>query len=240
MSVAFAGTDATSGVQSCTSAGYGGPDAAGVVLGGSCQDVAGNVGAAYFPLNYDATPPGAPQVTATPDDNQVTLRWPPAAGAELIEVARITAAGLPALVFRGGGTSFTDRPLRNQQRQRYLITSIDRAGNRAHGLASAVPTASPLIGPPRGARLGEPPLLVWEAAKRASYYNVQLYRGEQKVLSRWPRRAQLQLSEIWHFDGGRRRLKAGPYTWFVFPGFGERSDRRFGKLLGKSSFRVVG
>jgi hypothetical protein len=240
VTVAFSGADATSGVQSCTSAGYGGPDAAGVVLNGSCQDIAGNVGGASFALNYDATPPAAPDVTATPNDNQVTLEWEPPADAETIEIARMTGTGLPALLFRGGGTSFTDRDLKNGKRHRYLITSIDRAGNRAIDRAHAVPTDSPLLTPAKGARLAEPPLLDWEAVKRATYYNVQLYRGRKKVMTRWPRRAQLQLPEVWRFEGGRRRLKPGVYTWFVFPGFRDRSDRNFGKLLGKSSFRIVG
>ena len=181
VTVAFTGADATSGVQSCTSAGYGGPTPRVSCWAGSCQDVAGNVGGGSFPLNYDSTPPAAPHVTATPNDNQVTLRWAPPADAETIEVARITGTGLPALLVpRRRPASFTDRGLKNGKRQRYLITSIDRAGNRAMDRRSAVPTASPLLSPAKGARLEKPPLLVWEAVKRASYYNVQLYRGERE------------------------------------------------------------
>ena len=240
VTVGFTGADATSGVQSCTSAGYGGPDAVGVVLGGSCQDVAGNVAGGSYTLNYDSTPPARPAVTATPNDNQVKLRWAPPADAETIEVARITGNGLPALLFRGAATSFTERGLKNGKRRRYLVTSIDRAGNRAVDRAHAVPTGSPLLSPAKGARLEKPPLLDWEAVKRASYYNVQLYRGHEKVLTRWPRSSDLQLPEKWRFEGVRRRFGPGSYTWFVFPAFGERSDRRFGELLGKSTFRVVG
>ena len=240
VSFSFTGADATSGVASCGSATYAGGDGAGVPVAGTCQDVAGNVGGGSFALNYDATAPAAPDVTATPNNNRVTLRWSPPAGAEVIEVARMTGTGQPALLFRGGGTSYTDRELKNGRRHRYLITSIDQAGNRAIDRASAVPTKSHLLSPADGARLGAPPLLLWEGIKRATYYNVQLYRGRKKVMTRWPRAQRLQLSETWSFEGGRRRLKAGRYTWFVFPGFGDRSDRRFGKLLGKSSFRIVG
>jgi hypothetical protein len=240
VSIAFTGTDGTSGVQSCTSANYGGPDAAGVALGGSCQDVAGNTATGAFALNYDSTPPAPPDVSAMPNDNRVTLRWAPPADAEMIEVARMTGTGQPALLFRGAATSFTDRELKNGKRHRYLVVSVDRAGNRAVDRASAVPTSSPLLSPARRARLAQPPLLVWESVKRATYYNVQLYHGREKILSRWPRAEQFQLSETWRFGGQRRRLKPGSYTWFVFPAFGERSDRRFGKLLGKSSFRIVG
>jgi hypothetical protein len=237
ISVGFTGADATSGVQSCTSAGYGGPDAAGVVLTGSCSDVAGNVAHASFGLNYDGTPPPQPLVSAKPDNKRVTLRWG-APEAETIEVARLTSAG-PALLYRGVDASFTDSRLRNGRRYRYLVVSIDRAGNRSFGGASAVPTNLPLLNPPRGARVNRPPLLIWEAVKRARYYNVQVYRGSKKVLSRWPRITRLQLTKTWRFAGHRRRLKPGRYTWYVFPGFGDRSKRNFGKLLGQSSFRVV-
>jgi hypothetical protein len=240
VSFSFTGTDAVSGIAGCSSAAYGSGDGAGVLVAGTCQDVAGNVGGGSFALNYDSTAPAAPDVTARPNDNRVTLRWAPPADAEMIEVARMTGTGLPALLFRGGGTSFTDRALKNGKRHRYLITSIDRAGNRAIDRASAVPTKSHLLSPADGARLGEPPLLLWEAVKRATYYNVQLYRGRKKVMTRWPRAEQLQLTETWRFAGERMRLRPGKYNWFIFPAFGDRSDRRFGKLLGKSSFRIVG
>jgi hypothetical protein len=237
--VAFTGADATSGLHSCTSAGYGGPDAAGVVVGGSCRDVAGNVGQSSFALNYDATPPATPKVTALPNDHRVKLSWAWPADAEIVELARLTADGLPALLYRGGDRSFTDTKLRNGRRHRYILTAIDRAGNRSADTASAVPTGLRLLSPARGARVKNPPLLIWEPVKRARYYNVQLFRGRRKVLTRWPRGERLQLTKVWRFGDGRRRLKPGRYTWFVFPGFGERSQRRYGKVLGESSFRVV-
>jgi hypothetical protein len=239
LSVAFTGTDATSGVASCTSAGYGGPDAAGVVLGGSCTDVAGNVSQASFALNYDATPPATPDMRAVPNDHRVRLSWKWPVDAEIVELARLNRDGLPALLYRGANRLFTDSKLRNGRRHRYLLTAIDRAGNRSADQAGAVPTSLPLLNPARGARVSNPPTLIWEKSKRASYYNVQLYRGRKKVLTRWPRSERLQLTEVWRYGNGRRRLKLGRYTWFVFPGIGERSKQRFGRLLGESSFTVV-
>ncbi len=90
-----------------------------------------------------------------------------------------------------------------------------------------------------GARLGAPPLLLWKPVKRASYYNVQLYKGRRKILTRWPKGEQLQLGKSWRFGGRKRLLGPGVYEWFVFPGFGDRSKRRYGKLLGSSKFTVT-
>jgi hypothetical protein len=71
LSVQFAGSDATSGIASCTAAPYGGPNGSSASVAGTCRDVAGNVGAAgSFALKYDAT---APSVSASaaraPDAN---------------------------------------------------------------------------------------------------------------------------------------------------------------------------
>ncbi len=226
--VGFSGVDATSGVASCTSAVYGGPDGEGIQLAGSCGDVAGNTGTGAFTLAYDATPPAPPGVRVLPGDRTLKLSWPPAAGASAVEVRRITGDGSPALVFSGPGGRFTHRGLRNGRRVRYLVASVDQAGNRAYGRASGVPTSGPLLSPARGARLGAAPRLLWEPVRRARYYNVQLYRDGQKLMTRWPRRPSFQLPE----------LRPGRYLWFVFPGFGERSERRYGRLLGRSGFRI--
>ena len=69
--ITFNGSDAGSGIASCTSVSYSGPDSASATVGGVCKDVAGNTSSAgAFAVKYDATPP---TVTATParapDDN---------------------------------------------------------------------------------------------------------------------------------------------------------------------------
>jgi hypothetical protein len=60
--IAFVGTDAVSGVASCTALTYAGPDATAAALSGTCTDRAGNASAASsVTLRYDAT---APDITA--------------------------------------------------------------------------------------------------------------------------------------------------------------------------------
>jgi hypothetical protein len=64
VSFAFAATDDTSGVESCGSPTYSGPDRAEASVSGSCRDHAGNSASKAFPLKYDATPPEVTGATA--------------------------------------------------------------------------------------------------------------------------------------------------------------------------------
>jgi hypothetical protein len=239
--VAFTGSDATSGVASCSGATYVGPDGAGARVAGTCQDVAGNVGSGSFSLNYDATPPPPPVVDALPGDNRVALEWSTSPDSQA-EVLRDPPGDAPArVIYQGPGGSFTDRGLKNGQRYRYLVSLIDQAGNRAPGTASAVPTSGKLLLPAKGERIRavQVPLLVWKRVKKADYYNVQVFRGGTKILSSWPRRTQFQMQRRWRFGGKRYRLVAGKYCWYVWPGFGKRSERDYGKRLGRSCFRIL-
>ena len=236
VSIAFTGKDATSGVASCSDVSYAGPEGPGLSVTGSCTDVAGNVGAAAFPLNYDASPPRAPQVQPIPGDKLVRLEWSPPRGATAVEVTRLSPRS--ELVYRGDRTRAIDHGLKNGVRYRYRFTAIDRAGNRASTVASATPTASELLIPAGRGRLGAPPLLAWKKVKGASYYNVQLFRGSRKILTRWPRSNRLQLRGSWRFAGKRRRLTAETYTWYVFAVFGKGAGQD-GRLLGKRTFTIT-
>jgi hypothetical protein len=231
------GSDHTSGVASCTSTTYDGPDGAGVQISGTCRDVAGNVGSGSLPINYDATPPESPSVEAIPGNQRVSLSWRSAPDVEALVVRR-TTGGAAKVVYRGSARRFTDKRLRNKRRYRYEVRLTDQAGNQAVGKATAVPSVSPLLLPAEGARLTRPPELVWKPVPKTRYYNVQLVR-RSKVLSRWPRAARLQLRRSWTFDGRRFRLTPGRYCWYVWPGLGALSERRYGQLLGKSCFTIV-
>jgi hypothetical protein len=80
---------------------------------------------------------------------------------------------------------------------------------------------------------------VWKAVRRARYYNVQVFRRGRKILSVWPERTQRRLERHWTYRGTDHKLTAGRYCWHVWPGYGKRSQRQYGKRLGTSCFRVV-
>ena len=96
-----------------------------------------------------------------------------------------------------------------------------------------------LRSPKDGARLKTPPKFVWTRNAEASYYNVQLYRGEQKILSSWPIAAAMKLKRTWKYEGKRYTLAKGVYRWYVWPGFGARAAIDYGELLGSNSFTMT-
>jgi len=234
----FTGSDATSGIASCSGRTYHGPDGAAVVLLGTCRDVAGNVTGGAFRINYDATPPPSPNVEVLPGNHRVRLTWD---SAQYVgEVVRLGSASAQKVLYRGGAGHFVDRKLRNGHRYRYRVTLADQAGNTTSDRTSAVPTRSRLLLPADGAHIRSAPELVWKRVRHASYFNVQvLFRG-RKVLSRWPQTNRLQLQESWRSLGSRHHLAKGHYCWYVWPGYGPRRQSNYGDVLGRSCFQVTG
>ncbi|HMI98674.1 MAG TPA: hypothetical protein VK488_02465, partial [Gaiellaceae bacterium] len=94
--------------------------------------------------------------------------------------------------------------------------------------------------PPAGARLTSPPLLAWRPVAKARFYNVQVYRRGRKILSLWPRRTHQKVPSRWTYNGRPGRLRPGLYAWVVWPAFGTKANPRYGRMVGKSSFRIVG
>ena len=241
----WTGVDPTSGIASCTSSPYGGPDGTGISLIGTCKDKAGNVSPPVpFVFDYDATPPALTSVTAVPDDAGARLAWQ-ASGAATVTVMRSLAGARAAqseVVYDGTGDAFTDTGLKNGTRYTYLVQAADLAGNTATGSATVTPTADAstkhLLSPGAGSSLSRPPLLRWRKVARASYYNVQLFRNGRKILSAWPTRPQYQLRSRWRYRGERHRLVHGSYRWLLWAGYGHRSEHRYGRLLGRRTFVV--
>jgi hypothetical protein len=244
LTVAFAGTDATSGVAmaSCSSARYEGPDNAGALVAGSCSDNAGNKTDAAFPFKYDSTPPSVFAVASTPGNRSAQLSWRKSSDTQLIEVFRTPGRNGQGEsgIYRGSATGVKDTGLVVGRTYEYRVVGVDQAANRAEKRLRLIATGA-LLSPTPGLRITmkSPPTLAWTRAKRATYYNVQLLRG-RKVLSAWPTRTSFRLRRTWLYNGRRYRLKPGVYRWYVWPGYGRISAARYAdRPLGSSTFVVT-
>jgi hypothetical protein len=246
LTVTWTGTDARSGIDSCTKTPYAGPDGMGVSLMGTCTDMAGNVSAAVpFALNYDATAPQLDDVIVKPTDAGARLTWQ-ASGASRITVTRSSGAARvaqTAVVYDGTGNTFTDAGLRNGAKYTYVVQAMDAAGNATSDAVQVTPNAAAstehLLSPGFQSKVSRAPMLRWREIRRASYYNVQLFRKGKKILSAWPTKPHYQLHKVWTYRGKRHRLMPGTYWWYLWAGYGHRSEHRYGKLLGRRSFTVA-
>jgi hypothetical protein len=237
--VQFTGSDAVSGLSACW-ASYAGPQTATGSITRVCTDQADNASAPYtFSFKFDATPPALSPLTIEPGDGMVRLRWSTRDAVE-VEVTRSPGlSGAPvSAVFRGKATGFVDRRVRNLASYQYQVTAIDRAGNLATQTTRTSP-ARRILTPLNNARLTAPPVARWAVIPNATYYNLQLYRGNRKILSAWPKTARLPLKRQWTFQGARYRLKPGVYQLFVWPGFGSFAEQRYGRIVGKGRFVIT-
>lgn len=234
--VSFAGTDATSGVASCSATTYAGPDNASAQVSGTCTDAAGNVGSGTLALAYDSTPPRLLKLSSKPANRGVDLKWAASADTQRVEVTRSPGKKTksPEMVYTGAAKTFPDKGLRVGKRYRYTVSAFDAAGNKA-GRTITVTATGALLAPAPGERVTARPRLTWAPIRGASYYNVQLVRGGT-ILSVWPRTTHLTLPRSWVFHGHRYRLHRGVYRWYVWPGFGALKAARYGDLVGRSSF----
>jgi hypothetical protein len=237
VSLAFQGSDVTSGIASCDTIAYAGPDGAGVPVVGACRDVAGNVSMQTFRINYDATAPDLAVVRANPGDGYADVRWRASPDAARVEIVR--EPGPPGPIFTGIGDRYRDDAVANGGRYRYTVRAIDLAGNVRQSSIVVRPASPALLDPASNSHVSGPPLLRWKALPTASFYQVQVYRGTRKVLSAWPRANRLQLRTHWRFGGRTHRLGPGSYRWYVWPAPGDRPDEPYGRLIGSSTFVVV-
>ncbi|HEX6702442.1 MAG TPA: HYR domain-containing protein [Gaiellaceae bacterium] len=228
----------------------------------TATDASGNKTTATAALTVKPPPPpGTPQppppvVDRTPPDDvtalkasvgnrlvKLTWKLPSAKDFDHVEIARSSAApGSPqTVVYKGKGKTFSDRKVQNGVEYRYVLTSFDQTGNNSAGVAvTATPKRALLVSPQDAAKVKGPPTLAWVATATARYYNVQVFRGSQKILSAWPAKNALQLHKAWKFQGRQYRLTRGLYRWYVWPGIGRKSEAKYGPMLGTSTFQFVG
>jgi hypothetical protein len=243
LTIGWSGTDATSGIASCTAATYAGPDAPAAAPAGTCRDLAGNVSAPVaLPFAYDATPPALSDVSATlAADRTATVRWTPDPDAQTVTVVR-APGGAPLLNAAPASThAVTDGPLAPGATNTYTITVADAAGNATTATTTATAPATPAAATKAGAqntaqakaKAKALPTLRWHARFPAKYYNLQLFRNGHKILSAWPTKPHYTLRASWRYHGKTYKLTSGRYRWYVWPGYGRRAQHRYGHVLAK-------
>ena len=219
----WSGSDATSGIASCTTTTYSGPDGPSIAPAGTCTDRAGNVSApAAFGLAFDATPPALTGVGASLSGTRATLRW--TASPDVVET-HVARQGAPVVGVPPGAHETTDGPLALGRTYTWTVTVRDAAGNAASA------TATEAIRIVR-------PLLHWRPSPKAGYYNLQLFRHGHKVLTAWPTKPHYTIPRTWRYHGRTRHLVLGQYRWYAWPGYGPRALRRYGGLVAQGRVRV--
>ena len=209
-------------------------------------DLAGNTDAASPTYSWrvrstDGRPPGAVRrLRASVRYGYLSLRWLPPSDADFdhVRVQRAQSArGRAQTVYDGAGRRYVDRRFENGEYFIYRVRSYDRHGNASGYAAAAIPAGALLRSPrDRGVVRASTTRLVWTGVPKATYYNVQLYRGTQKVLSAWPFKPVLAVPRRWTYQGRQLGLSKGSYRWYVWPGFGPRTKAVYGHLLGTATF----
>ncbi len=212
-------------------------------------DLAGNIDAvppvySWRVLSPDTRPPGrVKRLHMSVRYGYLRLRWLPPSDADFdhvrVQRARSAKDEVQTTVYAGAERRYVDRRFDNGEYVIYRVRSYDRAGN-ASAFATTAVSAGALLRSPRdgGVVRTSTTALVWTAVPRAAYYNVQLYRGAQKVLSAWPVKPRRALARRWFYEARQLRLSRGSYRWYVWPGFGVRSRAVYGHLLGTATFAV--
>ncbi|MGH3006338.1 MAG: hypothetical protein ACRDOS_10675 [Gaiellaceae bacterium] len=142
-------------------------------------------------------------------------------------------------VFRGtdalsGIASCSRRLYDGPNRARASVTGSceDLAGNST-ARTVRLKYSKPLLRPQRGKRVRRAPFLDWVTVTNARFYNVQVWRDDRKILTRWPRRSRLQMPSRWTHEGVRYSMAVpGRYDVYVWPRF----KGRYGKSIGHTYF----
>ena len=237
--ISWGGSDATSGIASCTSVTYGGPDGASAAVGGGCTDKAGNTASSPVAISFDATAPALSKVTITSGAAADVLRWTSSSASDSAVVQRSARGNKEQpIVFRGTGGSFADKKIQHSLEYTYSVQTSDQAGNASRKISVvALPKVLTMRKLPYVPRASSKPILRWDAVRRATYYHLQLFRGSKRIFAAWPVKNELGLPAAWKWSGHRYRLGPGHYRWYVWAGLGRRSFAHY-KALGTARFIV--
>jgi hypothetical protein len=153
----------------------------------------------------------------------------------LIRRKRTGGSSWNTLGIRRDVTSMVDREARNDVSYTYSIRSVDEAGNPS-AAATSLGRPSRILSPQFDAVVHRAPLIDWVSIPHASYYNIQVWRDNRKILSAWPSKSAFQLRSSWTYGGRQYTLSADRYRVYVWPGFGSKVSADYGPLVGWSAF----
>ena len=202
----------------------------------------GNISQKSFSWTIDRTKPAAvARFRALARDKVVRLEWKQPIDVDYDHVRilrkRVGTGFWKTIATRDSATALKDTAVQNDVRYRYRIQSVDQAGN-ASASVEVNGRPSKIYSPVFGAIRRSPPLIDWTRVRNATYYNVQVWRNGQKVLSRWPLRSSTRLRSHWAFAGRTFSFTSGHYVVYAWPGFGRKASARYGGLLGWTAFEV--
>ncbi len=237
--VGWSGSDATSGIASCSSVAYSGPDRSSAPVNGGCTDQAGNGASAGLTLNYDATAPVLAKVAVASRAVSDVVQWASSSSADTAVVQRWARGNKDQpVVYRGSGTRFLDAKIQSSVEYMYSVQTFDQAGNASRKISIAgLPKVLTLRKLPYVPRAATKPVLRWGRVRHATYYHVQLFRGSKRILAAWPIKNELGLPAAWKWSGHRYRLSPGHYRWYLWAGIGRRSFAQY-KTVGSARFIV--
>ena len=140
-------------------------------------------------------------------------------------------------LYRGAGTGYTDRRVRNGDRYRYVLTLFDEAGNAASRELSASPARG--CSPPSAApRWPVPRCCSGSRCAARATTTCSSSAGSTRSSARGHGAGGCS-SRRRGGSTGAPRLIPGTYRWYVWPGEGRRAERRYGPRIGRRSF-VIG
>ena len=237
--VTWSGSDATSGIASCSSVNFAGPEGVNVSVVGGCTDNAGNAVSTGVPINYDATAPVLSHLSVGSTSTDNVVRWNSSEPSAKVVVRRAPRGDKrDRVVFQGSSSSFVDKKISAGLEYVYTLRAVDQAGNEsAEATVVGLPKVLTLRNTPYVPRAAPNPILRWQRVKGARYYNVQLFRGRKRVLAAWPGAHQFGVPKAWKWDRRTHRLLPGHYRWYVWAGFGARSFAQY-KAVGSAEFIV--
>ena len=245
LTVAFTGTDATSGIATCTSGRYAGPDIATALSRRLLHRQRRQSGAPPRSRSSTTRPP--PSIFARDARRTGTgarrSRGGSPATRRLVEVFRTPGRNGQGEsgIYRGTANGVKDTGLVVGRKYEYRVIGVDEAANRAEQK----------LEPRRHRRTAEPDSGTADHDEVSAHPRLGTCQGcvllqrptdsrGAQGAERLARASSFRLRRTWLYKGRRYRLQPGVYRWYVWPGYGRISAARYApRPLGSSSFVVT-